>query len=227
MPSAKEGRGYADGSIAVARRRGRDFLASRSLPPRLRAFGGAPVEAEIDALRRVRPPSLGVLANHETARRAHTGAFDLAEDHRAAKQSAGVAGGISVLQPANWFGRNPVARQMLSRLRQIFPIEFTKIRSLGQIEFEMFGRDLYEAFQRVHARTCRQRLDQLLLRKALADKLCIANPLHVSNAHQDRLGGLNAKPVDHLLSQPPQHLRLDQDHALVVEPYASVAQGEV
>ncbi|MGY3146622.1 hypothetical protein ACVWYQ_003621 [Bradyrhizobium sp. USDA 3397] len=147
-----------------------------------------------------------MLADYHATWRAHADAFDLAEDDGPAAQLGGVAGGVTDLKPADRFAGEAIARKVLGGFRGVLPQEFTEICALVAVKLEMPRRHLDEALQRVHARPGRERVSEILVRKALLDQLGVAHALHVTHAHEQRLRGLDPEGVDNLGAQAPEHL---------------------
>ncbi len=177
-------------------------------------------------LRCILAPCRSIVPDDEAVRCAHAGAFDLAEEHRVAENAAGVTGRHAGLHPAHGLLRKAMAGVMLSSLGRVLPDELPVIGASVRIKLEVACRHLDEALHRVHAGACGQKLGDAGSGKAVQHQLRRTYTLQIADAHQQRLGPLHAQRIDQLRPQRTKYLRLDQHHALVVEPDASVAEGK-
>jgi hypothetical protein len=136
-------------------------------------------------------------------------ALDLAEQHRAAHELAGVAGGVADLHPAHRLGADAVDPYVLLVLRGVPPDELPVVLAPFDVHLHLDDLDVDDALQRMQLRAGDEAAG-VQSWPQLARQLRIDDARVVAHAHQHAHGR-----------------GVDQLHALVIEPDASFGRREV
>ncbi|MCY1418558.1 hypothetical protein D9M71_341190 [compost metagenome] len=103
-------------------------------------------------------------------------------------------------------------------LEGILPLDVGVEMAAFQVDFQLLRADLDHALERVQLRADEEHLHRVALRAQLARQLRILQPGLVAHAQEEALGALDAEHLDQLAAHARHHRRLDQQHALLVQP---------
>ncbi len=171
-------------------------------------------------------PGFRVLADHAAHACARGAALDFAEHHEAPEQRGDVAHRIAELHPAGRLGPHTEGGDVLVVLAAVMPEEFAGVVAAVDVEIELYGLDAGDAFEGVQPRSGHEHRGDVALRPAFAHQLRVARAGDVAGAREQAAGALDAQRVDQLTAQLAEGRAVDELHALVVEPDATVARGE-
>lgn len=172
-------------------------------------------------------PELRRFADHAAGAGAHRAALHFAEDHQVPEQRADVADRIAELQPAGRRGADAVGLQVFIVFARVVPQELALVAAVLRLVAEAHRHHLDHALQRMQPCAGDEDGRRLGIRPALAHQPCIVRARDVAGARQQPARAVDAEAVDQLAPQRAHRPAVQQQHALIVEPDASIAGREV
>ncbi len=171
-------------------------------------------------------PLVGGFAHDTAVRLAHGAALDFPKDDEVTQERADIAGGVTHLHPAGGRAANAVGGDVLVVFTGVMPQEFTFVAASVGVVGRTHQLDLHHAFERMQAGAGDGGGQRVGLGPLLAHQLGVAGTADVTGAGEQAARLLLPKAVDHLAPQRAQGFRVHEDHALVLQPDASVAGRE-
>jgi hypothetical protein len=171
-------------------------------------------------------PAFDRLADDPAQRVARRAAVHLAEHDQAPEQGAHVAGGVAHLHPAGGRAAHAVGGDVFVVLAGVVPEELAFVVARIGVVVHVHHLDLDHPFERVQPGARDGGGRRVGVGPLLAHQLRVARAAHVAGAREQATRLVQADAVDQLAAQRAQGLRVQQDHALVLQPDAAVSGRE-